>query len=90
MGALGALLAIPLTLLAKALLLDIDPSVRWVNGLITSGPPPDADADADADAGRGAELVQNLAADEAEGIEAADEEAADEEPADAPPRTPTG
>ena len=28
-GALGALLAVPLTLLAKALLVDIDPPVRW-------------------------------------------------------------
>lgn len=35
LGTLGALLAIPLTLLAKALLLDIDPSTRWVNILIS-------------------------------------------------------
>lgn len=34
LGALGALLAIPLTLLVKALLLDIDPSTRWVDALI--------------------------------------------------------
>ncbi|MDH6282426.1 AI-2E family transporter [Prescottella agglutinans] len=34
LGALGALLAIPLTLLVKAMLLDIDPSTRWVNVLI--------------------------------------------------------
>lgn len=33
-GALGALLAIPLTLLAKAVLLDIDPSTRWMDVLI--------------------------------------------------------
>ncbi|NEW38119.1 AI-2E family transporter [Nocardia cyriacigeorgica] len=37
LGALGALLAIPLTLLVKALLLDIDPASRWVNVLISSG-----------------------------------------------------
>ncbi|MFE3445799.1 AI-2E family transporter [Nocardia sp. NPDC059180] len=37
LGALGALLAIPLTLLVKALLLDIDPSSRWANVLISSG-----------------------------------------------------
>ncbi|MFC8527018.1 AI-2E family transporter [Nocardia sp. NPDC057227] len=36
LGALGALLAVPLTLLAKALLLDIDPSTRWVDVLIGS------------------------------------------------------
>lgn len=34
LGALGALLAIPLTLLAKAVLLDIDPSTRWMDVLI--------------------------------------------------------
>ena len=48
MGALGALLAIPLTLLTKALLIDIDPDVRWVNGLITSGAgPPDQESAAE-------------------------------------------
>ncbi|MDI6105237.1 AI-2E family transporter [Actinoplanes sp. NEAU-A12] len=39
LGALGALLAIPLTLLAKGLLVDIDPSTRWLNGLLAGGPP---------------------------------------------------
>jgi predicted PurR-regulated permease PerM len=38
LGALGALLAIPLTLLAKGLLIDIDPATRWINALISSGP----------------------------------------------------
>ncbi|WP_067814336.1 AI-2E family transporter [Nocardia inohanensis] len=38
LGALGALLAIPLTLLARALLLDIDPATRWVNVLISERP----------------------------------------------------
>lgn len=38
LGALGALLAIPLTLLAKALLVDTDPSARWMNLLLTSKP----------------------------------------------------
>jgi len=37
-GALGALLAIPLTLLTKALLVDIDPDTRWINNLIGAGP----------------------------------------------------
>ncbi|MBZ5738241.1 AI-2E family transporter [Nocardioides mangrovi] len=35
-GPLGALLAIPLTLLAKALLVDIDPSTRWLRPLISN------------------------------------------------------
>jgi AI-2 transport protein TqsA len=38
LGGLGALLAIPLTLLAKALLVDIDPSARWADALIRSDP----------------------------------------------------
>ena len=42
LGPLGAFLAIPLTLLAKAALVDIDPSTRWVNSLITSKPSEDA------------------------------------------------
>lgn len=38
-GPLGALLAIPLTLMAKALLIDVDPENRWINVLITARPP---------------------------------------------------
>jgi AI-2 transport protein TqsA len=36
-GPLGAFLAIPLTLLTKALLVDIDPSTRWIGLLLQSG-----------------------------------------------------
>lgn len=39
LGGLGALLAIPLTLLAKALLVDVDPSARWFNLLLTDTVP---------------------------------------------------
>ncbi|MCY7340692.1 MAG: AI-2E family transporter [Pseudonocardia sp.] len=39
LGPLGALLAIPLTLLAKALLVDSDPHTRWINSLIAARPP---------------------------------------------------
>ncbi len=35
MGALGALLAVPMTLLTKALLIDADPGARWVAPLIS-------------------------------------------------------
>jgi predicted PurR-regulated permease PerM len=38
MGPLGALLAIPLTLLTKELLVDIDPSTRWLSFLIATIP----------------------------------------------------
>jgi AI-2 transport protein TqsA len=37
LGPLGALLAIPLSLLTKGLLVDIDPATRWIDPLISSG-----------------------------------------------------
>ncbi|MBC2641580.1 MULTISPECIES: AI-2E family transporter [unclassified Rhodococcus (in: high G+C Gram-positive bacteria)] len=42
LGPLGAILAIPLTLMTKALLIDIDPSTRWVNTILSSAPSPPA------------------------------------------------
>jgi predicted PurR-regulated permease PerM len=33
-GPLGAILAIPLTLLSKALLVDVDPQARWADALL--------------------------------------------------------
>jgi AI-2 transport protein TqsA len=39
LGPLGALLAIPLSLLAKALLLDVDPSTRWLGALVGGDEP---------------------------------------------------
>ena len=49
LGPLGALLAVPMTLLVKSLLVDIDPTTRWADPLISlpTGPggaplPPDA------------------------------------------------
>ncbi len=46
LGPLGALLALPATQLVKALVVDADPNMRWVNTLIASNPktsaaPPD-------------------------------------------------
>ncbi len=38
-GPLGAILAVPLTLMSKALLIDIDPATRWADVLIASSPP---------------------------------------------------
>ncbi|MFZ2526537.1 MAG: AI-2E family transporter [Rhodococcus sp. (in: high G+C Gram-positive bacteria)] len=35
LGPLGAILAIPLTLLTKSMLLDIDPATRWANVLVS-------------------------------------------------------
>ena len=53
LGPLGAILAIPLTLLAKAMLVDVDPRARWADALLrasakepaprseTTAPPPE-------------------------------------------------
>ena len=41
LGPLGALLAIPAMLLVKAVLVDCDPSARWVEALIGSASPPE-------------------------------------------------
>jgi predicted PurR-regulated permease PerM len=41
LGPLGAVLAIPLTLLAKALLVDIDPQARWAAALLSDNPAED-------------------------------------------------
>ena len=38
LGALGALLAIPLTLLVKALLVDVDPRGHWIDALLREEP----------------------------------------------------
>ena len=38
LGPLGALLAIPATLLCKTIFVDIDPQARWVNAFIASNP----------------------------------------------------
>ncbi len=40
-GPLGALLAVPLTLLTKAILIDLDPSTRWIGTLLGSTTPAD-------------------------------------------------
>jgi AI-2 transport protein TqsA len=38
LGPIGAILAVPLTLLVKALLVDSDPRATWVNAMIGSVP----------------------------------------------------
>lgn len=38
LGWLGALLALPATLMLKAFLIDADPTARWINALISSNP----------------------------------------------------
>lgn len=40
LGGLGAILAIPMTLLVRALFVDSYPQHRWVRALFSSGPPP--------------------------------------------------
>jgi AI-2 transport protein TqsA len=48
LGAVGALLAIPITLLVKAVLVDSDPSLKWLRPLISNkdDPPPVEEAPA--------------------------------------------
>ena len=48
-GPIGAILAIPMTLMMKALLLDVDPNTRWISSLLEGGPAPPDDEDAPAD-----------------------------------------
>jgi predicted PurR-regulated permease PerM len=52
LGPLGALLALPMTLFVKAVLVDSDPSARWVDPLLSlvvpSGGPPDQVAEPEA------------------------------------------
>jgi AI-2 transport protein TqsA len=49
-GPVGAILAVPLTLLAKSLLFDVDPRTRWLSGLLSGAPvPPDDIAAGEAD-----------------------------------------
>ena len=45
-GPLGAILAVPLTMMAKALLIDIDPATRWADVLLSSSSPRKPDDDA--------------------------------------------
>ncbi len=47
LGALGALLAVPMSLLARALLVEADPDARWTLPLIAGKPDPRTEAEAD-------------------------------------------
>ncbi|MCF8571037.1 AI-2E family transporter [Gordonia sp. HY002] len=46
LGPLGAILAVPLTIFVKALLIDIDPATRWMNIFIADSVPPERPTDA--------------------------------------------
>lgn len=48
LGPLGAFLAVPLTLLVKAVFIDIDPTTRWMDCLISSRPPSDDESEVSA------------------------------------------
>jgi AI-2 transport protein TqsA len=43
LGPLGAILALPMTLLVRAVLIDADASTRWVNPLLSGTSPPEPD-----------------------------------------------
>jgi len=61
-GPIGAVLAVPLTLLVKALLLDVDPNTRWISSLFSGGLAPPDDDDADNRSDRGSEAFPDPAA----------------------------
>jgi AI-2 transport protein TqsA len=48
-----------LTLLVKAMLLDVDPNTRWISSLLSSGPAPPEDEDADDMPDRGSEAFSD-------------------------------
>jgi AI-2 transport protein TqsA len=78
LGPLGALLAIPLTLLTKALLIDVDPGTRWLDVLIGSpdlSPDPPAGKPADQAAALPADQAAALPADQAAALPADQPEA---------------
>ncbi|MGB5951479.1 MAG: AI-2E family transporter [Ornithinimicrobium sp.] len=54
-GPLGALLAIPLTLLAKAVFIDADPRSQWLRPLVSGVPAPAVDAQASENAAEDAQ-----------------------------------
>jgi AI-2 transport protein TqsA len=58
LGAVGALFAVPLTLLAKALLVDIDPRAAWLSPLLAGGPAVPETAGADLAEEEGAPSVE--------------------------------
>jgi len=47
LGPLGAILALPLTLLLKALFVDVDPGARWLGPLLSGEPNPAPEPDAE-------------------------------------------
>lgn len=77
-GGLGTILAVPLTLFAKAMLVDADPRSRWLGLFVSAGDKPVREPN---DA---AEVLEEASADEADDGDAGDDAA--EEPDDALPQ----
>ncbi|WP_199904913.1 AI-2E family transporter [Nocardioides sediminis] len=73
LGPLGALLAVPMSLLAKALLVEADPATRWMEPLVSGHPDEHPDA-------RPVEVQPGQAAPGTEPTAAGTEHAADPEP----------
>jgi AI-2 transport protein TqsA len=68
-GPIGAILAIPMTLLTKALLLDVDPNTRWMSSLLEGGAAPPEDHDTADTPDRAPEAPSNRIASAADGQE---------------------
>jgi AI-2 transport protein TqsA len=85
-GAMGAVLAVPLTLLTKALLLDVDPNTRWMSTLVTGGPtPPEDAADAAATARAAPEVALKEVASQGAALASDGQQPLQAEPTEAPP-----
>ncbi len=65
-GPVGAILAVPLTLLSKALLFEVDPSTRWMSSLLAAGPAPE-DVDAERTSDRDPEVSADAPVSAADG-----------------------
>ncbi|SDN14931.1 AI-2E family transporter [Actinomyces ruminicola] len=82
-GALGTILAVPLTLFVKALLVDSDPRLRWINVFLAAG---DSDVDDDGrggsrDAAEGGVDASDPGSEREESVGAVSDDVATPEPA---------
>ena len=66
-GPIGAILAVPLTLLVKSLLFDVDPSTRWMSSLLEGGPAPPEDVNAQGTSDREPEISSDADGSAADG-----------------------
>jgi AI-2 transport protein TqsA len=79
-GPIGAILAVPLTLLVKSMLFDVDPRTKWMSSLLEGGPGPAEDVNPDDTSGHEPEISSGDGGPMAAGGQ---HRSADQEPAEA-------